>query len=76
MTFSVPAAPDYSNLNEKIQKDEDISPLFKEARDSKKTVVSFAAFDIASAQYRVVTVAHPLLIGDRVEGVVFWEYNL
>jgi len=33
-------------------------------------------YDIASGKRRVVTVAHPLNVRGRVEGVVFWEYGL
>ena len=39
-------------------------------------MVNYVGYDIASGKRRVVTVAHPLNVRGRLEGVVFWEYDL
>ena len=69
-------APDFSNIDQKTEDDEYISPLYEVVKEKNKTIIDFASFDIATAKQRVVTVAHPLWIEDRLEGVVFWEYDL
>ena len=76
VSFTFRAPSDSTALDEKVEKDEDISPLFKIAKESKQTMVNYASLDIASETKRVVTVAHPILVDGIVEGVVFWEYDL
>lgn len=76
VSFSIPDAEDFSNIDLKTENNEHISLLYEIVKEKNKTVIDFSAFDIASLKKRVVTVAYPISIDGIIEGVIFWEYDL